>query len=133
MPQQSLQSTGRLFVRVGALWKGWLAALLLLSLPGAVLVCILHCSLPRHAHAHAGHGPELFVCSHAHGGAAEQPALEPGVVQMLIQGLTRAFGLALPGQLPLHLAVLALAVLAARPADDPLVPPPRLRLARIAH
>jgi hypothetical protein len=130
MPQQSLQSVRRLLWRVSALARKWLAALLLLSLPGALLICILHCSLPRHVHSHAGHGPALFTCSPVHGGAANQPVIEPGVVQTLIQGLTRAINLGLPGQMPLQPAVLTLAVLAARLADRPPVPPPRRPLAR---
>jgi hypothetical protein len=120
--------------RVYALARGWLLALLALSLPGALLICIIHCSHSGHEHHQSHHHPRdgvaLFVCNHTPAGAAEQPVSAAVILQTLLQALIVTSALVLPGLFLAHLAWLMLAVAGKRLADGPPVPPPRLLLVR---
>lgn len=113
---------------VAALLRG-LAALLLGVVPGAILLCILHCSIPSHAHQHGGQGSSPFVCGHTLNAQAEiPPPLGASVVISLVQSLASPLGLAAVGTSLLYLlAGMASASPCGRPADAPPAPPPRPR------
>jgi hypothetical protein len=109
--------------------KGF-AALLLLALPGALLVCIIQCS--RLAHDHQGHRASPFLCGHTLTTRAELPQpVSINVVQALVQGLsTAAVFVTVAPRLLLQRPLAALLALMARLADSPPAPPPRLAIAR---
>ncbi|NTU82629.1 MAG: hypothetical protein HGA45_25210 [Chloroflexales bacterium] len=106
-----------------------LTAALLFALPGALLACIIHCSLP--ARGYHSYGREVFLCDHMPDTGADLPQpVSADVVQALVQSLATAAMLAigaltlLPQQI--HANPLALR---ARLADSPPKPPPRLAIA----
>ncbi len=103
-----------------------LAALLAAALPGAILLCILHCVLPSHAHQHNSHGASPFVCNHSLATPGDlPPPLSATLVLGLVQGLARAGAPLTAGLIFLHLAATAHSGLRARLAEGPPVPPPR--------
>jgi hypothetical protein len=109
--------------------KGF-AALLLLALPGALLICIIQCSL--FAHSHQAHRPSPFLCGHALTTRADLPQpVSTGVVQALVEARSAAIVLGagalrlLPQRLPV-----AMPARLTRLADSPPAPPPRRAIAR---
>ncbi|PDV99249.1 hypothetical protein A9Q02_12870 [Candidatus Chloroploca asiatica] len=108
-----------------AMHRTWISALLSFILPGTLLACILHCSVPFPWGAPTDEASP-FVCGHTLAFAQNlPPALSPGLIQSLTQG---------------DLALAALLILALRLQDSlrahtplwqrrmgdaPPVPPPR--------
>jgi hypothetical protein len=117
----------RLLSRIGpARPHRWLLALLAATLPGALLICILHCTLPLYAHHHHSHGASPFVCSHAIAEPGDLVApLSESLVQSVVQGLTAAGLVVAAALIVLHGAVATLAAWASRPGEGPPIPPPR--------
>lgn len=122
-----LKLSVRLPVCDGPTLLRWLAALLLAALPGAVLICILHCAVLPQAHAHHHHGPLLFYCHLGQGGTAEaEVPVSPALVTSLVQGMQSQAAPAMPGPaLAGLLSGVAPAARFGRPADAPPAPPPR--------
>lgn len=115
--------------RLRALWAarplGWAAATLAAALPGAILLCILHCTLP--SRAHLAHDHELFLCDHGPVAGGElPPPLSATLVLGLVQGLARAAAPPAAGLIFLHLAVAHPRGLRTRLGEAPPAPPPRL-------
>lgn len=108
--------------------RGWLSVLLLASIPGAMLACILHCTVPAHGPHQHNQGLASFICAHALDDVAELPQpMSTTLVQNLVQGLAGATAPMVAGLVLLHLAVMRIAMLVAQPADAPPEPPPRPR------
>lgn len=130
MPVSSPQLPVRLRAPEGPTVLRALAALLLAALPGALLICILHCSISAYAHQHHGHVPSPFLCNHSLDAASDTPpALSLSLLTSLVQSL--------PGVAPLMIAAGLLGpligasarALHGRPAETPPPPPPRCRTA----
>lgn len=104
-----------------------LAALLLAALPGALLLCILHCAALPPAHAHHDHGSLLFYCHFGRGDAAEAPLpVSPAVVIALIQSVQSSPAPVVPGPALGALLCWGAAALGfGRLAEAPPAPPPR--------
>lgn len=102
----------------------WLAFLLSAGLPGAVLVCILHCSLPAFP---AYNAASPFLCGHML--LVEPESLPPPISLSLFQGLIQALPTAegagsRPLMLALPLVILTLILVACQVIPPP-EPPPR--------
>lgn len=102
-----------------------LAALLLATLPGAMLACIIHCSLPFSTQG--GLAPSPYLCDHmVDTGGDLPPPVSTGVVQALVQAFIAAEALAAATMTLLPQALIgAPATRRARLGDGPPTPPPR--------
>lgn len=110
-------------------WMRRIMLLLLAAVPGALLICVLHCLLPARAYAPAGVDTSAspFLCGHLLTTAAPAlPPLSPTLVQSLVQALP---ALAAAALILLHAQrrwpAPAPQALHARHAARPPVPPPR--------
>jgi hypothetical protein len=126
MPPLKLQHLRRLPTLLAAHQGGLLRALLVAAIPGALLLCILHCVTPAHAYHDHSHGASLFICNHLVEDGGTLPSLvNTSLVQNLIQGLAQAGLFALGSLALLHLAIVTPRTWVARLGERPLVPPPR--------
>jgi hypothetical protein len=111
--------------------RTWISAFLSFLLPGTLLACILHCSVPFPLIAPVDEASP-FVCGHTLALAPNlPPALSPGVIQSLTQGalvFATLLSLALRKQysLPVYTTLWQ-----RRMGDAPPVPPPRLMRQRV--
>lgn len=106
-----------------------LAGILLAALPGAILACIVHCSLPFSAQG--GFTPSPYLCDHMIEAGADLPLpVSTALVQALIQGFTTAAAL-LVAALTVQPQALIGPPLTRRDrlAEGPPTPPPRLAAA----
>lgn len=101
-----------------------LAALLLGALPGALLICIFHCTWPSYAGLQRP-GVFPFLCHELPEPGADLPLPVSGsIVQSLVQSVTTALALVVLLIVMLRLLVV-MPAFAARLADAPPAPPPR--------
>jgi hypothetical protein len=104
-----------------------LAALLLVALPGAVLLCILHCVFPTRDGRDVHQGSQSFYCHSSQDEAASAPApVSLSAFTTLLEGLPGPVGLMAfgPGLSALLIGAIFL-TLSGRLADAPPAPPPR--------
>lgn len=116
-------------------WLDWLRLLLPAALPGAVIICVLHCALPSHAHhpapVHGNASP--FLCGQLL--AETPPSLPPPLSLTVFQGLIQALPITVAAA-ALQLAASRMIAIApraflARHAEAPPAPPPRLAVNNI--
>jgi hypothetical protein len=111
-------------------WLIWLRLLMPAALPGAIVICVLHCALPSHAHhpvpTHGNASP--FLCGQLL--AEASPSLPPPLSLTVFSGLIQALTVTVAATSVLWLApygmvACALRALLNRHAETPPAPPPR--------